>query len=292
MVSHALSRFDAYERDSFVAAVAALAVAAGAAVAVARPHVPDIAGVELRALARDRVIAVLAVVCLLEVGFILALALFTPPTERDALGYHLQRGLLWMQESEVEDNVNDVTDARLNEAPWNAELLQAATMLVSGSVRWVGLVQVAALLFAVARAIYGIGVRVGLERRQATFGALLFATLPVVALQAPAALNDLVVASLVAVAAFFALGRTRAEIGLGCVAIALLVGTKGTAFIALPVLLAVVVLAQRGHLPCGRWPSSAASPEPCSAAPGTPSTLRRARGSSESATRIGRRTAQ
>ena len=72
-----------------------------------------------------------------------------------------------------------------------------ATMLLSGSVRWVGLVQFGALLVAML-AIYGIAGRIGLDRRQAAFGALLFATLPVVALQAPTSMNDLVVAALVA----------------------------------------------------------------------------------------------
>ena len=119
-------------------------------------------------------------------------------------------------------------------------------MLLSSSVRWVALVQLGALLVTVA-AIYGIASRIGLDRRQSAFGALLFPTLPVVALQAPTALNDLVVAALVATAVFFALGRRGADIGLACVATAMLAGTKVTVVFAVPVLLAIVLLAQRGR---------------------------------------------
>ena len=46
-------------------------------------------------------------------------------------------------------------------------------------------------------------------------GALAFATFTVVALQAPTALNDLVVAGLLAACAYFALGSSRAELALG-----------------------------------------------------------------------------
>ena len=62
-------------------------------------------------------------------------------------------------------------------------------MLLSGSIRYVGLVQLASLPAAVL-AIYGTAGRIGLSRSQAAFGALVFPTLTVVALQAPSALND------------------------------------------------------------------------------------------------------
>ena len=141
--------------------------------------------------------------------------------------------------------VAGVTDLRINEFPPDAEILQGWTMLLSSSVRWVALVQLAALLVTIA-AIYGIASRIGLDRRQSAFGALLFPTLPVVALQAPTAMNDLVVAALVATAAFFALGRSgatsasRASPSRCC-------GTKVTVVFAVPVLLAIVLLAQRGR---------------------------------------------
>ena len=47
------------------------------------------------------VVAVLGVVVAAELGYLLALALFTPPTEYDVLTYHLTRAILWIQQGSV-----------------------------------------------------------------------------------------------------------------------------------------------------------------------------------------------
>ena len=91
--------------------------------------------------------------------------------------------------------------------------------------------------------------RLGLGRSAALFGALAFATFTVVALQTPTALNDLVVASLLVVCVIFALGVDACRAGLCATALALAVGTKGTAVFALPVLVVFVLASQ----PLSRW---------------------------------------
>ena len=48
-------------------------------------------------------------------------------------------------------------------------------------------------------------------------------------------------------AAFFVLGRSSGELGLACVAVALLVGTKVTGLLSLPLLLAIALLTLRGR---------------------------------------------
>jgi len=53
-------------------------------------------------------------------------------------------------------------------------------------------------------------------------------------------------AALVVAAAYFALGRSWAELTLGGLALALLVGTKGTGLLTVPILLVVCLLAHRG----------------------------------------------
>ena len=97
-----------------------------------------------------------------ELGYLFALAVFTPPNDLDALTYHLTRAVLWIQQESV-GPIPDTADPRINEFPPDAEILQGATMLLSGSVRWVGLVQFGALL-ATMLAIYGIAGRIGLDR--------------------------------------------------------------------------------------------------------------------------------
>lgn len=245
-VSHALSFADAYARHWFLAALAIVALVAAAATAAIRPPRPTLLRPSvIREVLDDRLLLVLAGVVVVELVYLLGIAVLTPPNDLDALMYHLTRAVLWIQQRSVSP-VRDVADTRIDEFPPDAEILQGATMLLSGSVRWVGLVQLGALLATMA-AICGIAGRIGLDRRSAAFGALVFATLPVVALQAPTAMNDLVVAALVASAAFFALGRSPGELALACVTVALLIGTKVTGLLAVPVLLALVLMTHRGR---------------------------------------------
>ena len=246
LLSFLVSFVDRYERSWLLAAHLAVALASCLAVAIVRP------GWRPRGLRRplgellgDPLLVVLALVVAAELGYLTALAIFTPPTEYDVLTYHLVRAVFWIQRASV-GFVPDATYGPIDEYPPNAEILQSWTMLLSGSVRWVGLVQLGALVVTLI-AIYGIAGRIGLSRRSSCFGALLFATLTVVALQAPTALNDTVVAALVVTAAFFGLGRRRSEFALAGLAVALLVGTKVTAALALPMLLVIGLLAHHGR---------------------------------------------
>ena len=115
------------------------------------------------------------------------------------------------------------------------------TTLLSGGDRYVALPQLLAYA-ALTLCVFGLARRLGLGVPEALFGALAFATLPVVALQASGALNDLVVASFLAAAAVFALRSERTSLILVAVAIGLAVGTKFTAVLALPTLAFVVAL--------------------------------------------------
>ena len=245
-VSHALSFVDAYERGWFLAVAAILAAAAGLAIAVVRPPWPSFGlGAAARDTLGDPVVAVLAAVVALELVYVLALAVVTPPNDFDGLTYHLMRGVLWIQQQSVWP-VGGVADTRIDEYQPDASILQGLTMLLSESTRYAQLVAVVSLAVTIL-AIYGIGPRLGLDRRKAAFGALLFPTLPIVALQAPTALTDIVLAGLTAAAALFVLGRSSGELALACVAVALLVGTKVTGLLSLPVLLAIALLALRGR---------------------------------------------
>ncbi len=154
-ISHALSIFDAYERNWFLAVLGGVAAAVVAALAIVRPSWPELGrGEALRELLRDPVLVVLGAVVVVELAYLAALALLTPPNDIDGLTYHLWRALLWIQQGSV-GQIGDATDLRINDFPPNAEILQGAAMLLSGSVRWVALVHLAALLAAML-AVYGI----------------------------------------------------------------------------------------------------------------------------------------
>jgi hypothetical protein len=210
-------------------------------------------GRALREALDDRAVATLAALAVLVHLYLLVAGLGLPQSLPDTLLYHLPRAALWKQQHAVA-YVLDAPDDRLNAFPPVAEIEAMASMVLSDGDRYVGLVQLLALAGACG-AIVGIARRLGLGRSAALFGALAFATFTVVALQTPTALNDLVVASLLVVCVYFALGSTRAELGLCATALALAVGTKGTVVFALPVLV-VFVLASR---PRSRWWSLAAT---------------------------------
>ena len=197
---------------------------------------------------REPVLCVLGIVVSAGLAYSAALALFTPPNEWDAMTYHLARAAFWMQQQAVA-YVPESPVVMINAYPPNAEIGALFTMLLSGGDRYVGLVQHVALL-ATAIATFGISRRVGFDRRAALFGALVLLTTPVVVLQDSTALNDLVVASVLGAATYFLLGETRQEIALGGLALALAVGTKFTALIALPLLAVVVLVGQ----PRRQWP--------------------------------------
>jgi hypothetical protein len=233
---------------------AALAVATGAWLRAGRPR-PPLArlGASAREALREPPVAILAALVAAGLGYAAALAVGTPENEGDALAYHLARAAFWHQRHAV-GVIGHAVDSRLNVTPPNAEIADLFTMLVSGTQRFAGLVQLgSALVLALATA--GVARRVGLGRAPAVFGGLVLLTLPVVTTQTWTALNDLVVASFLVAAVYFLLGPGRLEPALGGLATALAVGTKFTALIALPVV-AGAVLAARGTKGLARlaWP--------------------------------------
>ena len=195
----------------------------------------------------DSVVAVLGVLAGLTYGYLLFIALTVPQSVNDTLLYHLPRAAFWKQQHGL-GYVADSPDGRINAFLPNAEIELPWSMVLSGGDRFVGLVQLASVPAAVF-AIGGTALRLGFTRREAAFGALAFASFTVVLLQAPTALNDLVVMSFLMLAAFFATGRSKRELALGALALALAVGAKGTVLFLLPALAAFALAVQ----PPRRW---------------------------------------
>ncbi len=201
----------------------------------------------IRDACRDPVVAALAVAVSLAVGYAVVLSIATPPNDYDALWYHLARAAFWRQQHAV-SYISGANDLRLNVFPPVAEITSAWTMVLDGSERYASLFEVLALL-ALLVSVAGIARRVGLDRRAALLGALLFATLPVVVLQAGTPLNDLTVASFLVVTVYFLLSDGRLSLPLSALSLALAVGTKATALLALPILLLIAaVLCPRRRL--------------------------------------------
>jgi hypothetical protein len=214
-------------------AFCALALSVAAWASRGRPGLP-LGGVvgTARDVLRDPPVLILASAVALALAYAAALSLATPANNFDSLRYHLARAAFWKQEHAIE-HIADANDARLNVFPPASEIMSAWAMVLEGSERYASLFQLLALLATIVAAA-GIARRLGLTARQAAFGALLFASLPVVALQSSTPLTDVVLCSYVVTAVYFVLSRSRPALALGALALALAVATKATAFLALP----------------------------------------------------------
>lgn len=220
--------------------------AAVAAWATAGRPTPPLAG--LRAAARialrERPVAALALLAALGLAYASALAVSTPENEGDALVYHVARAALWHQQHAVA-YVQSAVDSRINGNPPNAEIGDLLTMILTGTQRYVGLVQLVSAV-ALALATAGVARRLRLPPTAAAFSGLTVLTFPVVITQTWTALNDIVVAAFLVTAVYFMLGERRTEMALGAVAAGLAVGTKFDGLLSLPILV-IVALAAPGR---------------------------------------------
>ena len=131
---------------------------------------------------RDPVVAIPAAAVGAGLVYSVVLAIATPPNDYDTLWYHLSRAAFWRQEHAV-GYVERANDLRLDVFTPGAELVSSWAMTLSGDERFAALFQLFALL-ATMLAVAGIARALGLDRRAAALGAVLFASLPVVVLQA------------------------------------------------------------------------------------------------------------
>ena len=190
----------------------------------------------------EPVVAVVGIAVLAGLGYAVALGLATPQNDFDTIIDHLWRAGLWLQDGAA--GYPDCACAPyINAYPPHGELGILATMVLGGSDRYVALIQAAAYV-ALLTGVVGVGRGLGLRRPEALLGGLLVGMLPVIALQASTAQNDLLVASFLVAAAMFLFDRGRGAPWLAGAATGLAVGTKLTALIGLPLLAVVAVLAR------------------------------------------------
>jgi 4-amino-4-deoxy-L-arabinose transferase-like glycosyltransferase len=250
LVTLALSPFEALTRGWLLLACGLLTVAAAVVWALrGRPAPASLARAvgAGKDVLRDPVVALPAAAVGAGLVYSAVLAIATPPNDFDTLWYHLSKAAFWRQDHAV-GYVERANDLRLDVFTPGAELVSSWAMTLSGNERFAALFQLFALA-ATMVAVAGIARRLGLDRRAAALGAVLFASLPVVLLQASTALNDLALASFLVIVVYFLLRGTRTHLALSGLALALAVATKATALIALPVL----ALLAFGLTPRRRW---------------------------------------
>jgi len=195
---------------------------------------------------RDPLVLAFGALAAVVLGYELAVVLTAPPNNWDSLTYHLTRAAFWAQHSGIYWIPNAPTN-RINEFQPLAEQQVLYLFVATGSGALFALPQFLAEV-ATMLAIYLAARRLGHDVRGSSCAAVLFGTLAVVALEATTAQNDLVAASLPAVAAAFLLGRRETEVMLAALAVGLAVGVKLTTALAVPILLVLAALRGRRAL--------------------------------------------
>ena len=240
-----LSPIRAVDAVGYAVAEAVLLVTAGVVWQIRGRPRPALPRLDLVAGARAHpLLATLAAVVLVALGYELFIAVATPPNNGDSLTYHLTRAAAWLRHGGLYRIPNTQTEE--NDFPPNAEIQILYTFAflhrdtVAAVTQWIA--QLALIV-----GVYGCARRLAFARAPSLFAALLTPMLSLVALQSMTTQNDLVVASYVVAAAYFVQRDRKAELALFGLAIGLALGTKPTAFIALPFLglLAVVSLRRR-----------------------------------------------
>ena len=251
------------EALSIVGAVGATGYALGQAVllvatlwvwrARGRP-LPPVPPVDLRdGIGRHPILVALGVVVGGALVYQLFIVLSTPPNNWDSMSYHLPRAAEWLQRARVE-YVPDPPTERINALQPGSELEILWTLAFLGRDTAAALPQLLAEVASLV-GVYAIARRIGFGRPDSVFASLLAGTLTQVALQSVTTQNDLLAASFVVAAAALVLGRSRAEVVLAGLALALALGTKLTAAYAIPVLLGLAIAA----LPRRRFAECAAA---------------------------------
>lgn len=126
------------------------------------------------------------IVILVSVGLI---ALLTVPYNYDSMTYHLARVMNWKQNRSVDYYATNIPRQLFN-GPL-AEYLILQLELTVGIENTFNLVQTGAYIASIG-ALYGIGRKIGLEKRVCYFVCVVFMTTPIVMVEATTTQNDLV----------------------------------------------------------------------------------------------------
>jgi hypothetical protein len=255
-ICFALSAGRWLEQWTLTAASVVIAIATGglwSAFGRPRPPLFAIATRAAREAVKDPLVAFPLAISAVALLYTLVVTLTTAANDGDPLVYEVTRAAFWRQEHGI-GMLGASYEPRLDFSPPVAETGVLATLTLAGTDRFVGLPQWIAIP-ALALATYGVGRRIGLERRPALWGAALVPTLPVVITQSWSAFTDLVFASFFVSAVYFGIGALELELIPFALAVCLGVGSKFLGPLYVPLLATILAVAQ----PLRRWLQLAAA---------------------------------
>ena len=167
------------------------------------------------------------------------IAFVSPPNNWDSMTYHLPRIMHWATQQSLQNFPTDIP--RQNQYPPGAEYILLHIFLLSSNDQWFNFLQWGGLVGS-CLGVSLIAWELGAECLGQLLAAVVSATVPMAILQATSTQTDLIESFWLVVAVLFAL-RCRKNwswfsASISCIAFAIGILTKGTFFIAVPILVA------------------------------------------------------
>ena len=166
------------------------------------------------------------------------IAFVSPPNNYDSMTYHLPRIMHWAAQASLQNYLTDIP--RQNQYPPGAEYILLHIFLLTSDDQWFNFFQWGALVGSCC-GVSLIARELGAGRTGQLLAAIVAGTVPMAILQSTSTQTDLIESFWLVVAVLFAL-RCRKNwswfsAGISAMAFALAVLTKGTFFVAVPVLI-------------------------------------------------------
>ena len=187
---------------------------------------------------RHKIISIIFILSVFQVAWWAFQTYLFPPYAWDALIYHLPKVAHILQSNGIE--VFQASSIYINTYPFNTELLFLWNTIYLGNDLLVNGTQIAFALSAVL-AIYGISRKVGVKPQNALY-AMTFLFIPIVIQQATTCYIDIVISSLLIIAANFVLLKDKPKINLVIMGLAVGIMIGATYLFMLPGLIITLIL--------------------------------------------------
>lgn len=199
------------------------------------PNVKDFFHKFWKAIRKDKYIFILSIGFLILISSALFLASFMPVINADAGAYHVLRSLFWISNHNL--NHFEIPDTRNLILPINSEIVYAWILMFIKRSAWVGFVSFAGYLTAVF-SLYGILSLMRLSMRRKLWTIFILSSFSSVICQVAGTETDIIIAGLILASMYlFWKGNNENKlvpVFMSALSYALAVGTKSTAFLAIP----------------------------------------------------------
>lgn len=197
----------------------------------------------IEVLKKDKTLFSISILFIIFLMLQFYLSIFSPCNFGDALSYYFPRCTTWIQQG----NLNHFTtlDARELIMPINMDLLYLWKILFTNNINAVGIFSYLCFILAIT-SLFNFVREIGFSIRTSLWTIFIFSAFALVGLEIYSPISDLFVGALIFTSIYLFLlackKKTRKSLYFSSLALALAMGTKTTALIVLPIILALFVV--------------------------------------------------